>query len=395
MKRLTTREFIGKARAVHGDNYDYSLTEYVSQRERVKVICRLHGEFLSPPGHHLAGTGCPQCGRAKVEDAHRSTLEDFIVRAQEKHGGEYDYSASVYLGSAAPLLIRCAEHGEFWQRPDNHLAGNGCPKCGRRRTEDSHRLDAEEFFKRCREAHGSRYEYPVQAYSGPDTLLKIVCPEHGLFFAGARNHLWNKHRCPKCARKLAGELRRIKRDDWLLEAGDVHGNRYEYDLTNFEGGTERVLIKCSKHGWFKQRGHLHLLGQGCPKCARERLNGRWRPETLSTEYALEPCNFYYMLMTSEDEAFYKVGISNDVHRRMRTLRASGYAVELIFTKEASRKECLEVEIAVFAAYDNIAGYTPKRQFPGSSECFATDILGLHKASRRMPAKSGRRASAKR
>src|SRR4030095_1134286 len=205
MKRLTTQEFVAKARAVHGDRYDYALTVYVSATHKVRVICSTHGEYLSPASHHLGGTGCPECGRAKVEQAKRSTLDQFIEKARATHGYVYDYSQAVYTASDEPLKIICPDHGAFLQRADNHLSGFACARCGRDRTEAARRLDAESFFARCRETHGGQYTYPQQRYAGPNTVLQVICPEHGMFLAGARNHLWNKRRCPKCARQRGGE----------------------------------------------------------------------------------------------------------------------------------------------------------------------------------------------
>ena len=38
-RKLTTAEFIERARKVHGDRYDYSLVEYVNSRTMVDIIC--------------------------------------------------------------------------------------------------------------------------------------------------------------------------------------------------------------------------------------------------------------------------------------------------------------------------------------------------------------------
>jgi hypothetical protein len=45
MAKLTTEEFIAKAKAVHGDRYDYSKVEYVNASTKVCIICKKHGEF--------------------------------------------------------------------------------------------------------------------------------------------------------------------------------------------------------------------------------------------------------------------------------------------------------------------------------------------------------------
>jgi len=46
---------------VHGDNYNYSLVEYVGDKTKVKIICENHGVFEQSPGKHKAGQGCPRC----------------------------------------------------------------------------------------------------------------------------------------------------------------------------------------------------------------------------------------------------------------------------------------------------------------------------------------------
>ena len=45
MKTDKTKEFIAKAKAVHGDKYDYSKVNYVKNTTKVTIICKIHGEF--------------------------------------------------------------------------------------------------------------------------------------------------------------------------------------------------------------------------------------------------------------------------------------------------------------------------------------------------------------
>ena len=56
-KKMTTAEFIARAKEVHGDKYDYSKTEYVDAQTKVCVTCPVHGDFFQLPGHHLKGHG--------------------------------------------------------------------------------------------------------------------------------------------------------------------------------------------------------------------------------------------------------------------------------------------------------------------------------------------------
>ena len=57
------------------------------------------------------------------------TTEDFIKDARKVHGDKYDYSKTRYVKSSLKVTITCPIHGDFWQTPNNHLRGTGCPKC--------------------------------------------------------------------------------------------------------------------------------------------------------------------------------------------------------------------------------------------------------------------------
>ena len=58
----------------------------------------------------------------------KKTKEEFIKEAIMVHGNKYDYSKVVYVNNNTKVEIVCPEHGSFWQRPNDHLKKNGCPK---------------------------------------------------------------------------------------------------------------------------------------------------------------------------------------------------------------------------------------------------------------------------
>ena len=59
----------------------------------------------------------------------RKTREQFIEDANKIHNNEYDYSKVIYVNNKTEVCIVCPQHGEFFQRPDRHLFGQGCPVC--------------------------------------------------------------------------------------------------------------------------------------------------------------------------------------------------------------------------------------------------------------------------
>lgn len=59
---LTNEEFITKAKLLHGNKYDYSITKYTSARNKIDIICPAHGVFTQRAcDHYINGTGCPKC----------------------------------------------------------------------------------------------------------------------------------------------------------------------------------------------------------------------------------------------------------------------------------------------------------------------------------------------
>ncbi|MGA9574049.1 MAG: hypothetical protein WBS20_08900, partial [Lysobacterales bacterium] len=125
-KKLTTDEFVRRAREVHGGRYDYSLVKYVNGYTPVSITCRKHGRFEQQPAVHFRGSGCPACATEKQT----MRAEVFIQRATEIHGARYDYSKVKYKTARIGVTIICRKHGAFKQLPDNHLHGLGCLKCG-------------------------------------------------------------------------------------------------------------------------------------------------------------------------------------------------------------------------------------------------------------------------
>ena len=129
-RKLTTEDFITKAKKVHGDKYDYSKVEYINSKIKVCIICPKHGEFWQTPCGHLSGKGCYICGREISSSKQIMTTEEFINISRQVHGDKYDYSRCNYNGYEEKVIIGCPIHGFYKQTPDSHIHSGGCPKCG-------------------------------------------------------------------------------------------------------------------------------------------------------------------------------------------------------------------------------------------------------------------------
>ncbi|MBQ7381450.1 MAG: GIY-YIG nuclease family protein [Paludibacteraceae bacterium] len=96
-RKMTTEEFIHRAKQVHGDKYDYSKVEYAGSKAKVCVICHEHGEFWQRPDCHLDGQRCPIC--AKIEKSEKQIKWDYnrcYEEAQKYHTRSEFYRHSGY-----------------------------------------------------------------------------------------------------------------------------------------------------------------------------------------------------------------------------------------------------------------------------------------------------------
>ena len=145
-KKKSNDEFIREVQLIHHNRYDYSKVKYINNKTKVCIICPDHGEFWQIPSDHLNGKGCPQCA-GNV----RYNKDTFVEKAKIIHNDRYDYSKVQYVNAHTKVCIICPEHGEFWQTPNNHLNGNGCPLCKNRKIGNVLRDTVEGFIEKSNE----------------------------------------------------------------------------------------------------------------------------------------------------------------------------------------------------------------------------------------------------
>ncbi len=279
MQNEKALKFITKANAKHENFYDYSKVVYVNAKINTTIICPIHGEFSQTPDTHLR-SGCNDCGNDKMAEKQRLVAESrFFKRAPIIHNNKYDYSKVVYQKNNTDVIIVCHIHGEFSQRPANHLSGSGCNGCGVERASEKRRLVSEtKFFKQAPIIHNNKYDYSKVKYVGADKKVIIVCPIHGEFEQIPASHL-NGCGCEDCA-KLWG-LERIKDsaltiDEFVDRAKIKHGDFYDYSLAEYMSQTNEIKIICPVHGEFHQIAGNHLSGKGCNGCGNDKMAEKQR-----------------------------------------------------------------------------------------------------------------------
>ena len=263
--RSSKEEFIEKAKEIHGDKYDYSKVVYVNSKTNVCIICYEHGEFWQLPFVHTKGHGCQKCSGCYVP-----TKEEWIASARKVHGNKYDYSKTEYINDKTKVCIICPEHRAFWQIPNSHLSGCGCPNCGTENSREKQTSTKEEFIEKAKEIHGNKYDYSKVEYVNCKTKVCIICPEHGHgeFLQTPSAHLRGQG-CSKC-----GSCYVPTKEEWTASARKVHGDKYDYSKVEYVNNKTKVCIICNEHGGFWQTPSDHLQGKGCHKCKGDKTRER-------------------------------------------------------------------------------------------------------------------------
>ena len=201
------------------------------------------------------------------------TQEEFLERVKEVHCDTYRYDKTVVKGSKIPVIITCPIHGDFEQRPGDHLRGCGCPLCGIEKSRKAKRNTTEEFIEKAKKVHGNKYDYSKVEYIDKLTPVIIICPIHGEFTQTPDTHL-NGSGCQKCGvekSKQTAASQKLTTEKFIEKARKRHDDKYDYSKVEYVNSHTPVKIICKIHGEFEQSPTNHLSGKGCPICAGKNM----------------------------------------------------------------------------------------------------------------------------
>lgn len=224
-RTITLDEFLLRAKATHGDRYDYSATILDGFMKPSIIICREHGEFRQSPQAHTTGQGCPVC--ANNDRIARNKLgiidfDSFVERARATHGDTYTYFQEGYAGVNADVSMECKQHGAFEQRGADHLDGSRCPVCAR--TISLGQKELYEFIKNlCPDAEDN-YSYGVGRKQVDIFIpsLMLAVEFDGIYFHSTAFKTPSAHLKKRKELESRGiSLIRIFEDEWEFKKGPV------------------------------------------------------------------------------------------------------------------------------------------------------------------------------
>jgi hypothetical protein len=254
-----TKEFINKAKAIHGDRFCYDKSTYQGSDKLLTIICKTHGDFEQSAVNHLHGNGCVKCSVI----VRRTTFSEFEQRAREVHGDRYQYQFFSKLTEKVGII--CPDHGLFMQIGNDHINNKaGCPLCGRSMVAESLRYSRQEFEQMLAEKWEDRISL-VADYCDLSTPTTFCCFAHGEFVTSPERVLMRRHGCSQCWNAIRGIAQRLTQEEFERRAHLIHGRKYQYGI--YTKKDEKIEIECPLHGVFHQQPGNHLAGNGCPNCA--------------------------------------------------------------------------------------------------------------------------------
>lgn len=290
----------------------------------------------------------------KTINRYKTLEEDF----NKIHNFKYDYSKSIFKGVAHKILIKCKEHGSFYQTVGDHLKGSSCSKCSNIKKSIEKTYTVDYFAIKAKKVHGEKYDY-IELKKDYKINIKCNTCNHE-FIQDKRDHLKGRG-CPKCANVV-----RYTTEQWIIKAQEKHGNSlYDYSLVSYINNITKVKITCNKcTNTFKIRPNDHLQGSGCSNCRSTGFNKH------------APAILYYLSINNGEA--YKIGITN------RTVKArfkkEDYSKIQVISEEKFDlgKDALEKEQNILQKYKEYKYTGNDLLKSGNTELFNIDILKKEK-----------------
>ena len=234
--KVNFEEFVHRANEKHCGKFTYDEKSFKNMKTLMNIYCEKHGWFKQTPSQHLKTKfGCKCCSDEYNSKRQFYTFKTFVEIANNVHNNKYLYDENFgYENWNKKIPITCKEHGIFWQTPNEHLQGYGCPKCGHIKHGLKQRMPLETFLKKAKIVHGEKYSY--DNIEIPNSLINSniypICPTHGKFKVNAQYHL-DGVGCPFCSESKLERVVRVflekkaiqyvyeQKFDWLVFIGKM------------------------------------------------------------------------------------------------------------------------------------------------------------------------------
>ena len=293
------------------------------------------------------------------------TTSEFLAKAVGVHGSTYNYNQVEYINSKTKVKIVCKSHGVFYQSPNTHLAGQGCPHCYNERRF----LTQEQFVAKSQEMHGNLYDYSRSMYYKNNIKVTIICNRcHEVFEQAPQDHM-RGYGCYSCHLRNIG----LTQNDFIEQGKSVHGRtKFNYSYVEYVNKTTKVRLVCNGcKADFMQEPYGHLLGYGCSNCARAN-NGFNRSSFIGScdKNNNGSGTLYVVRCVSGEESFIKIGITSKTVRERFVSGGIPYEYKEMYLITEDSRYIYDLELMLHKMLRRYK-QKPLVEFAGMTECFST------------------------
>lgn len=197
------------------------------------------------------------------------TRDSFIEKANSIFNGKYSYEKVNYVNYKTEVTITCPIHGDFKQRPSNHLKGHGCPHCAKNGVKPTLEAFRARFSDKM--INLSEFEYKRATDAG-----KCLCERCGNVWYTTPMSLMKGSGCPRCAKERRVMKRTSNIDEFIRKFQEKHGINYDFSEAKYVNAITKMAVICPSHGKFFMTPNDLLSGHGCPICSSSRLESEVR-----------------------------------------------------------------------------------------------------------------------
>jgi len=280
-----------------------------------------------------------------------------LKRVNKIHNNFYNYDRFDFnKPTNHKSTITCPIHGDFKQKMNKHMLGQGCPKCGVIKRVKNRQKNNHFYIDKLKTKYGGEVDFSNSVYKGYHKNIEYLCVKHNIISKKKYHRLLNDNEslCPLC--KI--EKLKLTHDDFLKRANNIHNNKYKYP-EKYKSHKDKMKIICPIHGEFIKITNLHLSGQGCPKCSKI-------IQPIYNSYV------YIIRLFNKKEDFIKIGITRSISKKRfsEIIKGTDFSYKILsfrFHKESLKKEQeLHEKMRKFL-------YIPQQQlFSGNTECFTLE-----------------------
>jgi len=363
-RKVTQEDFIGRARVIHGDKYNYDNIGYTNITSPIRFTCLKcgHENLLRQARHHVEGSnqGCEICTSVLRTRNKETFLKKLFYRHKDTE--KWDFKDFNYVSNNTKSKVTCLNGHEFMTRPNDLLTGYGCRICGHTKVAAGRK--PRPVNKRIiTKLLSNNVITDLTDYRIITDRVRSRCLVCDYKWESRAGYLFDNPRCPNCEQAKGHKKLEKRFEDYKEAIKDKFGDKYKYKEETFVNGKTPMTIVCPEHGEFQLSMIRHINKQrpnGCPKCAKYGFK-RDREAYL------------YYLKTGDK---YKIGVTNRSVSQRFGLRdreiIDGYICYLMNGEDAIVKEREIIKSNkeyLYTGNDILSS--------GNTEIFTENVLNIH------------------